>query len=124
MLTLISVLVGHRRGRIPDAPGYFTLGRSLQALIWTGIGYTAIAIIALTLPSVNHISAEYSAGAMAIGIIWWLVYLRRRITAKAVGPAETPVSDASVEAVAAVGRPLATATAAASDCVPLSQHIC
>jgi amino acid transporter len=115
MLTLISTLVGHRRNRIPDAPGYFTLGRSLQALIWVGISYTAVAIIALTIPAVNHISAEYSAAAIAIGVVWWLVYLRRRITARAVGPAEAPVADGRVEAIAPIDRPLAPAATGASE---------
>jgi amino acid transporter len=88
MLTLIAVLLGDRQNRIPDAPGYFTLRRSLRPLIWIGIGYTAIAIVALTVPAVNHISAEYSAGGMAIGAVWWLVYLRRRIAVRSAGPSE------------------------------------
>jgi amino acid transporter len=105
MLTLISVLVGDRKNRIPDAPGYFTLRRSLRPLIWIGIGYTAIAIVALTLPSVNHISAEYSAGGMAIGAVWWIVYLRRRIAVRSAGPSEAP---------APVTSPLVPATATTS----------
>ncbi|HEY8312493.1 MAG TPA: amino acid permease [Gemmatimonadaceae bacterium] len=87
MLTLISVGIGDRSGRIPDAPGYFTLrGKSLPVLVGVGILYTAVAIFALTLPSVNHISAEYSGAAMLIGVIWWAVYLRPRLDSNAVGP--------------------------------------
>src|SRR5579875_3664673 len=68
LLTLVSVLVGRRAGRIPAAPGYFTLhDRRLLTLAGLGIVYTAVAILALTLPSVNHISAEYSAGGLLIG---------------------------------------------------------
>jgi amino acid transporter len=110
MLTLISVLVGHRKNRIPDAPGYFTLQRSLRPLIWIGIGYTAIAIVALTLPSVNHIAAEYSAGGMAIGAVWWIVYLRRRIAVRSAGPSDMtapasgPLLPATVSAPGAAVR--------------------
>jgi len=86
MLTLISVLVGDHKHRIPEAPGYFNLGRWLRPLTWIGIGYTFVAIVALTLPGVNHISAEYSAGGLVIGVIWWALYLRQRINARVIGP--------------------------------------
>jgi amino acid transporter len=86
LLTLVSVLMGDRAGRMPAAPGYFTLGRSLRPIAWVGIAYTGVAILALTVPKVNHISAEYSLGGMAIGLIWWLVYLRPRLAANEVGP--------------------------------------
>jgi amino acid transporter len=85
LLTLISVLVGHRAGRIPDAPGYFTLSRSLMTLIAVSIAYVIAAIAALTLPGVNHTSAYYTAGGMAVGAIWWFAYLRPRIDAEEVG---------------------------------------
>jgi amino acid transporter len=85
LLTLTSVLVGHRANRIPDAPGYFTLSNKLMLMIGLSIGYVILALAALTLPGVNHISAYYSAGGMAIGGIWWFAYLRPRINAEDVG---------------------------------------
>ena len=87
MLTLISVLVGHRAGKIPPAPGYFTIHeRRLTPLVVTAIAYTVIAILALTLPSVNHISAEYSGVGLLIGLLWWALYLRPRLNQQKVGP--------------------------------------
>jgi amino acid transporter len=86
MLTLISILIGERKRRIPEAAGTFSLGHRLRPIAIAAIVYTFLAILALTLPDVNHVSAEYSAGAMAIGAIWWLVYLRRRLSSNAVGP--------------------------------------
>jgi len=87
MLTLVSVLVGERNGRIPEAePGTFSLGRRLRPTAIGALAYTFLTILALTLPGPSRISAQYSAGAMAIGVIWWLVYLRPRLASNAVGP--------------------------------------
>jgi len=109
MLTLISVLVGHRAGRIPPAPGYFTIHENrLGPLVWTGIVYTLVAILALTLPAVNHISAEYSAGGLLIGVLWWALYLRPRLNDRSIGPRE--VIPAPLETV---GAPSAAHPAAA-----------
>lgn len=109
MLTLISVLVGHRAGRIPPAPGYFTIHENrLGPLVWTGIVYTLVAILALTLPTVNHISAEYSAGGLLIGVLWWALYLRPRLNDRSIGPRE--VIPAPLETV---GAPAAAHAAAA-----------
>jgi amino acid transporter len=100
-LTLISVLVGHRAGRIPEAPGYFTIRPSrLEFLTWACITYTVVCIIALTLPSVNHISAEYSAGGLLIGVVWWAVYLRPRLARREVGPHAASAAAAAAAAAA------------------------
>jgi amino acid transporter len=102
LLTLVSVLMGDRAGRIPAAPGYFTLGRSLRPIAWVGIVYTGVAILALTVPKVNHISAEYTLGGMAIGLVWWLGYLRPRLAANEVGPGVA--SSSPTARVPATGR--------------------
>jgi amino acid transporter len=86
LLTLVSVLMAVRNGKMPEAPGYFSLGRKLVPIAIFGIVYTGLAILALTVPTVNHISAEYTAGGMAVGLLWWLFYLRPRLAAGEVGP--------------------------------------
>jgi amino acid transporter len=86
MLTLVAVLIGDHKGRIPEANGTFSLGRWLRPTAIGAIGYTVIVILALTLPGVNHVSAEYSVGAMAIGVIWWAVYLRPKLNSNQIGP--------------------------------------
>jgi amino acid transporter len=107
LLTLISTLVGHRAGRIPEAPGYFTLrGSRLQTIATLCIIYIVVAIIALTLPSVNHIAAEYSAGGMLIGVIWWALYLRPRLATHDVGP--RPVIPLPLDVSATAGAAVET----------------
>jgi hypothetical protein len=34
---------------------------------------------------VNHIRAEYTGGALILGVPWWLVYLRPRLNKGEVG---------------------------------------
>ncbi len=58
-------------------------------LTWACITYTVVCIIALTLPSVNHISAEYSIGGLLIGFLWWLLYLRPRLARNTIGPQQS-----------------------------------
>ena len=93
LLTLVSVLMGDRAGRIPDVDGGFSLGRYLRPVTLAAMIFAGFAILALTLPSANHISAEYSAGGMAIGLLWWLFYLRPRLNANEVGPFRVPTPD-------------------------------
>ena len=78
--------MGDRAGRIPDVSGGFSLGRHLRLVTVSAIVFSVLAILALALPAVNHISAEYSLGGMALGLLWWLVYLRRWLAAGEVGP--------------------------------------
>jgi hypothetical protein len=35
--------------------------------------------------AVNHIRAEYTGGALILGVLWWLVYLRPRLNKGEVG---------------------------------------
>jgi amino acid transporter len=93
LLTLVAVLMGDRSGRIPKASGGFSLGRYLRPVTVSAIVFAVLTVLALTLPVVNHISAEYSLGGMALGLVWWLVYLRRRLVAREVGPFRLRGSD-------------------------------
>jgi amino acid transporter len=93
LLTLVSVLMGDRAGRIPDVDGGFSLGRFLRPITVAALIFAAFAILAVTVPSANHVSAEYSAGGMAIGVLWWLFYLRPRLNAREVGPFRLPAPD-------------------------------
>lgn len=111
LLTLVAVLMGDHAGRIPDVSGGFSLGRHLRLVTVSAIVFSVLAILALALPAVNHISAEYSLGGMALGLLWWLVYLRRRLAAGEVGPFRLAASeDASVMSPGRAGALAAEAT--------------
>jgi amino acid transporter len=89
-LTLVAALRASRNGRIPEAPpGVFGLGRWLRPVALAGIVWTVLVIATLTIPEVNNTTAYYTAGAMALGAVWWLAALRRRIDAGEAGPPQT-----------------------------------
>jgi amino acid transporter len=87
LLTMVAALVAKRLGRIPEAPpGVFDLGRWLVPIAVVGVLWTLVVIVVLTVPSVNNTTAYYTAGAVAIGAVWWLVALRGRLNAGTAGP--------------------------------------
>jgi amino acid transporter len=89
LLTMLAATIAHRAGRIPEAPpGVFTLGRWMGPVAAVGMAWAALVIIVLTVPSVNHTTAYYTAGAFAIGALWWALVLRRRLNHGHAGPPE------------------------------------
>jgi amino acid transporter len=75
--TILGVLWGHFKQRIPDAPAdHFGLGRWLVPVSALGVGWCVAVIVAYLLPSVNHYVAGYFAVALGIGALftiyaWW-----------------------------------------------------
>jgi len=85
-LTTGAALWAHRRGHLPETyPGGFGLGRWLVPLAVVGIVFAIIIVIDQTVPGVNHVTAEYTGGALLVGALWWLLYLRRRLNAGQAG---------------------------------------
>jgi amino acid transporter len=98
ILTMVAALIGNRRGTIPRAPvGYFNLGRWLPVLAVAALGWALIVVAYGVLPEGNRVAAQYFGYAMLIGVLWWVVRLRRRIDTGEAGPpmvaptAESPV---------------------------------
>lgn len=86
-LTLVAAYMAHRRGDMPSAPqGVFDLGRWLVPMIVLGGAWTLVVIVTLTLPDENHDAAVTTLVALAIGALWWLVSLRRRLNQGTAGP--------------------------------------
>jgi amino acid transporter len=85
-LTLIAALWALSRGRLPETfQGGFSLGRWLKPIAAAGIVFAFIIVIDETVPTANHITAEYTGGALLLGLLWWALYLRRRLIAGEVG---------------------------------------
>jgi amino acid transporter len=93
LLTLAATLYANSRGRIPTAPeGTIDIGRWLKPLAWLGIAWSLVIIALMTLPHVNHVAGEYTLYALAIGAVWWVVYLRRKIAAREAGAHTEPAA--------------------------------
>ena len=74
-LVIIAGMI-NRRG-LQNPPGTFSLKRwhkpvSVVALVWL-----AVAIVALTLPAPTHNAAYVFLGVAVIGVVWYLLYVRR-----------------------------------------------
>jgi hypothetical protein len=54
-----------------------------------GAAWAALVIVVLTVPAVNHTTGYYTAGAFAIGALWWVLALRRRLNHGHAGPPES-----------------------------------
>ncbi len=100
VFTMAATLIGARRGTIPEAgPQYFGLGRWLRPLAWIGIAWSAIVMLYMTVPAVNHVAGEYTVYFEILGVLWFFLYLRRRIRSGEAGPPLTalPSGEAAEE---------------------------
>jgi amino acid transporter len=97
LLTLVGILWAIRGGTMPKAPaGYFDLGRWLKPFAWIGIAFTVLIIVAMTVPNVNQVAGRFTIYAEIIGIVWYLVYLRRQIRLGQAGAHVQPLPAAEV----------------------------
>jgi amino acid transporter len=100
--TILGVLWGHAKQKIPDAPAdHFGLGRWLVPVGVLGIAWCLAVILAYLLPTVNHYVAGYFAVALGIGALftiyaWWAIR-----TGKASVPEQRPPALASVSGTVA-----------------------
>lgn len=87
MLVMVGVLYAHRNGRIPEAePGYFSMGRWLVPGTIVALCYAIGVALMMTLPVVNHVAGEYFLVVEAVGVVWFLAVLARRLRRGEAGP--------------------------------------
>lgn len=81
--TIIGVLWGHAKKRIPEAPpDHFGLGRWLVPVAVVALVWCVAVILAYMLPKANHYVAGYFAVALGIGALftiyaWWALRTNR-----------------------------------------------
>ena len=117
LMTTVGALRADFRGDMPAAPGYFSLGRWFRPVAIAAIVWSLIVIAYMTIPEVNNIAAQYTAGGLALGIVWYLAYLRPRLDTGVVGPplvkaAPVPAAAEPARAPASVPAPVALEGAA------------
>jgi amino acid transporter len=103
VLTVGGALYAHVKGRIPGhRPGDFSLGAWFPVVAISALVYGAGVIVIALAPHQGHTAALYLAGAEAVGVLWYLFYLRPRLlnhtagvarkqSAEPEAPAPTPV---------------------------------
>lgn len=95
--TILGVIWGHIKKRIPEAPpDHFGLGRWLIPVAVLGVMWCLAVILAYLLPSANYYVAGYFAVALGIGALftvyaWWALRTKR-----AAVPPTHPAETASV----------------------------
>lgn len=102
LLTTVAALRADIRGEMPGADGYFSLGRWFRPVAWGAIAWCIVVICFMTLPAVNHIAAYSTLAGLAVGGLWYITVLRRRLLAGTAGPPHIIVPDPVLEAEYAV----------------------
>jgi amino acid transporter len=86
LFTIVGALIAHRRGTMPNAPdGYFNLGRWLMPTMLAGIAWCLIVIAFYIFPAANRSTGLTTVYVLALGALWYVAHLRRRITAGTAG---------------------------------------
>jgi amino acid transporter len=99
--SMIAVLIAKRRAGLPEAgPGRFDLGRWLVPMAITGLGWSIVVILFMTVPTVNHAAGEYTIYFELAGVVWYVAALRRRLRLGQAGPYRDQPGAADVTPVA------------------------
>lgn len=87
VLQTIGLLIASRKGRIPaPEPGTFDLGRARTPLLVISLVVFLIVEAALLLLPAFEGNGFVFGGIFALGALWWLLVLRRRIATGDAGP--------------------------------------
>lgn len=86
LLTVGGAIFAHGKGNIPEGrPRDFSLGRWFMPVALTALLYAGGVIVVALAPHEGHTAAVYLAGAELFGLLWYLLYLRPRITSQRAG---------------------------------------
>ena len=84
--TVGGAIYAYRARRMPGhRPGDFSLGRWFIPVAVIAFAYAAAVIVIALAPHEGHTAAIYLFGAEVIGVLWYLLYLRRQITNRSAG---------------------------------------
>lgn len=74
-------------------PGDFSLGRWFVPVAVAAFTCAAAVIVIALTPHESHTAAMYLLGAEVLGVLWYLVYLRRRVVNQSAGVLRKEVVD-------------------------------
>jgi hypothetical protein len=85
-LTVGGAIYAYRARRMPGhRAGDFSLGRWFIPVAVVAFAYAAAVIVIALAPHEGHTAAIYLLGAEVVGVLWYLLYLRRRIANRSAG---------------------------------------
>jgi amino acid transporter len=106
LLTVGGALYAYRQRKMPaHRQGDFSLGRWFVPVAVVAFGYVASVIVIALAPHEGHTALVYLLGAEVVGVLWYVLYLRRRITNQSAGVLRKEVVD--LEEKAEVSSPAA-----------------
>jgi amino acid transporter len=86
VLTVGGAIYAYSKGRIPSLrSGDFSLERWFMPVAIAAFAFAAAVIVIALAPNEGHVAAQYLLGAEALGVVWYLAYLRPRIANRSVG---------------------------------------
>jgi amino acid transporter len=86
LLTVGGAIYAYRKHLMPaHRTGDFSLGRWFVPVAMVAFAYAAGVIVIALAPQEGHIAAMYLLGAEAVGVLWYLLYLRPRIISNSAG---------------------------------------
>src|SRR6202167_2028235 len=88
------VIYAYRKRTMPSgSAGHFSLGRWFVPVASAAFLYAAAVIVIALAPHEGHTAAEYLFGAEVLGALWYLLYLRARISNQSAGVLRKEVTD-------------------------------
>jgi amino acid transporter len=104
VLTVSGAIYAYMKKKMPaHRAGDFSLGRWFLPVAVAAFLYTAAVIVIALAPHEGHTAAMYLAGAEVVGLVWYLLYLRSRITRQSVGVYRRETVDAEEPAEVRLG---------------------
>ena len=85
-LTVGGAIYAYLKRKMPEgSPGHFSLGRWFLPIAGAAFAYAATVIVIALAPHEGHTAAIYLLGAEVLGTLWYLLYLRPRISNRTAG---------------------------------------
>lgn len=86
MLVAGVYLVKTYRGTLPQQFGSFSLGRWGKPVAWASLIWQIFLVGTLTLPNINHKVGLTTLAMIAVGLVWFLVWVRPKVKRGQAGP--------------------------------------
>ncbi len=89
-LVIVGGLIATRKLAAPA--GSFTLGNWFRPIAYISLVWLLVAIVALTVPSINHTAARNFLVVVLLGVIWYVWHIRRMPAPTAEQPETAPTA--------------------------------